>query len=414
MLLLEQCEQLSLNGDSALLSKAAFRFQRDAVTPAQLWWRLDLLHEKLISKGEKRKLYRWVCFLKDAVSQTKLLSGNDVCKWLHMRSSDLPHNALPHHVATSTGLIAFIAFVLRDGRTSSIIDFCRSLLANICARAVAHLTGPVEIIIGDDIAPLRVLPGGLVQGSADAISSRHAMVWQTWQNEWLAMHEQQELSSLPDDASLLLTDLVKFSFEIDRRRRSTNKHIWPRDSQTGMTLHSVLKGLVVFLSHHLDDFVLNYFVHEHDCSEAVPSRRRSNGGGEVAKRIQMSADTIFEIIQDAKDSGLSMREAVNFLKRSGRLSAAAGTHPNATDAWMRRHQKIYDDRAVIAFAGTNHLNLIADGSKHAGKEVLVTVAYSWENNTAAFAPVQVIMPLDDIAPGEMDLTSLIEKLAKDV
>ena len=71
-------------------------------------------------------------------------------------------------------------------------------------------------------------------------------------------------------------------------------------------------------------------------------------------------------------------------------------------------------RAVIAFAGTNHLNLIADGSKHAGKEVLVTVAYSWENNTAAFAPVQVIMPLDDIAPGEMDLTSLIEKLAKDV
>ena len=51
-------------------------------------------NEKLISKGEKRKLYRWVCFLKDAVSQTQLLSGNDVCKWLHMRSSDLPHNVI--------------------------------------------------------------------------------------------------------------------------------------------------------------------------------------------------------------------------------------------------------------------------------------------------------------------------------
>jgi hypothetical protein len=36
------------------------------------------------------------------------------------------------------------------------------------------------------------------------------------------------------------------------------------------------------------------------------------------------------------------------------------------------------------------------------------------NRTAAVCPIQVIMPMDAVAPGEMDLTNLIEKLAQDL
>lgn len=410
MLLLDQCQQLSLTEDSGLLSKAAFRVEGHG-EPAQLWWCLSFLHEKLVGKGEKRKYFRWVTFFRDSVKQTRLLSG-DVQDWLHMKSADLPHNALPHHVAKSSAVLSFLAFVLRDARSQSIISFCRDWIPTICGRAMSHMRGPCEMVLSDDLPPLRVLPGGLVEGLASAISGRHAMVWQTWQSEWMAMFEQGELSSQPNDSGVLLTDLVRFCFEIDRKRRSKDKHVWPRDSQTGMTLHCVLTALVAFLAHRLDSFVLDHFMSEHDCSASVPSRRRSNGG-QVAKRVQMTADTIFELIDKSKDAGLSVREGVNFLKNTERLSIVAGAHPNATDAWMRRHQQIYDNRAVVAFAGATHICLVADGSRHANKEVLVTVAWSWENSTAAICPVQVIMPLDQIAPGEMDLTHLIEQLAQD-
>ena len=121
MLLLEQCQQLSLTQDSALLSKLAFRVERAGGDP-QLWWCLNFLHEKLTSKGEKRKLYRWICFFRESVLQTKLVLEN-VEEWLHMRKNDLPHNALLHHVATSEAIIAFVAFVLRDARKESLIFF---------------------------------------------------------------------------------------------------------------------------------------------------------------------------------------------------------------------------------------------------------------------------------------------------
>ena len=84
------------------------------------------------------------------------------------------------------------------------------------------------------------------------------------------------------------------------------------------------------------------------------------------------------------------------------------------DAWMRRLQSIYDSRATISFAGTSHINLIADASRHSNKEVLVTAAWSWGNQTAAMCNCQVILPLDQLAPNEIDLTDLVETLAKEL
>ena len=411
MILLDQCQQLSLTQDSELPSKAAFRVDRRAAEPSQLWWCLSYLHERLLSKGENRKLYTWVCFFREAVKRTQLLE-EDSDLWVRVRGCDLPQNALLEHVATSRALIAFMVFVLRDSRTQSVREFFGGWISTISARAMAKLTRPCDITLGNNMPVLRVLPGGSVEGLPVVLSSRHAMVWQSWKSEWMGMLEQGDLSSPPDGPSVLLTDLVKFCCLIDRRRRSMNMHIWSRQSLTGATLHCIMVGLVEFLACHLDSFVLNHFVLEHDCSGAVPSaRRRSNGGGQ--KRVQMPADSIFEVLETAKNKGFSVREAAKFLKDNERLSVVAGIHENATDAWVRRHQTIYDNRAVIALAGATHINVVADGSRHSSKEVLVSVAWSWENQTAAIPPVQVIMPLDELAPGEMELNSLIEKLAQD-
>ena len=56
---------------------------------------------------------------------------------------------------------------------------------------------------------------------------------------------------------------------------------------------------------------------------------------------------------------------------------------------------------------------MADASTHGGKEVLVSICYSHESSTAAFATIQVILPGNKVAPMEMEMTSLVEKLAQD-
>ncbi len=211
---------------------------------------------------------------------------------------------------------------------------------------------------------------------------------------------------------MLLTDLVKFCFEVDRQRKSAGRNVWKKDSPSGRTLRIVLSGLIAFLGRQIDDFVLNNYALQHDCSGALPSRRRVSCDAAV-KRVQMEPDTIFELISAAKESGLSVREALKLFGNAGRLSNMAGCHPNVCDAWMRRHQAIYDDRATVSFAGATHLNLVADSSRHSNKECLVSVGWSWQHQTAAHCNLQVILPLDTLAAGELDLTSLIEKLAKD-
>ena len=410
MLLQEQCQLVALTEDCDLLSRSGYVVQTGD-EPDRLWWSLSHLNEKLLSKGENRTLYRWVCFVKQSVEQTALLQDQAVDKWLHTRSNDLPDRALRDHAATSTGIIAFLMFFLRDGRTPSLRSHFRSWLPQICSKAMSCVTDTAEMSL-EGMVTVQVLPGGLVEGIVQALSYRHSMVLQTWQTEWALMREAGELHSDLDEMDrVLLVDLLIFCCLVDRRRRAAGKHVWPRQSPTGSTLFSVQKGLLFFLARNLDMHVLQSYVREHDCSAAIPSRRRLKSGSE-AKRVQMNPDTIYELVHAAKESGLSAREALTFLSNSTRLSATAGCHPNVIDAWMWRFQIIYDQRAVVSMASATHLNLVSDASKHSGKEVLVTVAWSWENQTAAMCNAQVILPMDSLAPSELDLTSLVEKMAQ--
>ena len=207
-----------------------------------------------------------------------------------------------------------------------------------------------------------------------------------------------------------LVDLVNFAFQVQRHRRSAAKKIWPATSVSGTCLMQLQKGIVKFLSSKLDQYVLEHYMSEHDYAAVLPSNKRRKSGH--CKKVSLPPDSIWEIVVAAKESGLSGREALKFLKTSERLSSVAGCHENAIDAWMRRLQWIYDGRVVSSLAGCSHLNLLCDGSRHSGKEVLVSMAWSWEMKTAAACNVQVVLPLEKLAPCEMDLTDLIESLAK--
>jgi hypothetical protein len=174
----------------------------------------------------------------------------------------------------------------------------------------------------------------------------------------------------------------------------------------------------------LDVFVIHWYIPHHDTSRLPSARRRSGEGlqheenfpGQVAirkkQRVSMNVESIWEVLCQERDSSLTTKQALEVLKKPS-LAQTGGCTGTAVDSWQRRSQALYDERAALTMLGASHYNLISDASTHAGRELLVSILYSWENDCAAFANNQVILPLNIIAPSELELTSLVEQLAKD-
>ena len=387
----------------------------------QLWWSLKFLHERFAEKGDKRSFYKWLQFFIHGVKDTKCLSdAASEDDWVHCRRAQQSDSELQETVARSVAIIAFLGYCLRDSRTKDAITFCQLWIPKLCSRALWHHVDCVALNL-DNMQALTVHPNGHVTGLAAALAAKHAMVEQVWKSEWQTMLQANQLTSPLDDAdSVLLSDLFRFAFTVQRQRRAAQKHIWPASSPSGVCLLALQAAVVKFVAEQVDKYVFDFYIPEHDTQQVVPSnRRRSRGAEEAApdakrQKVSMPPDTIWEVVTAARGSGLSGREALKFLQKSERLCSSAGCHPNTMDSWMRRLQSIYDERATLAFAGASHLNLIADASRHSNKEVLVTAAWSWENQTIAMCNCQVILPLEQLAPNEIDLTDLLETLAQEL
>ena len=403
-LLHAECKQASFAEDNDLFSISGY-----VADNSTIWWSLSPLRDKLAQKGESRVFFKWVKFFIHGVLQSEW-AGDNQDDWIHTRKAQQVANEVHETVATSQAIVAFLGFTLRDSRTHSLIDHAKSWLPKLCHRAVVCCNDNADIEMLD-MMPITVTAAGMVTRFMRSLSDIHVTVMTTFQTEWDSMVDAGELThSLDGQDCLPLIDLVLFAFRVERHRRAAGKHVWPSSGKSGTCLAKLQKGIVKFLSHHIDRYVMEYYMTEHDHQAVVPSnkRRKSN----QSTKITVPPDTIFEIVKTARDSGLSVREALKFLKNSDRLSAAAGCHENVIDTWTRRLQWIYDTRAVFSMAGSTHLNLVCDGSRHSGKEVMVSMAWSWQNKTAAACNVQVILPLDKLAPSELDLTDLIESLAQ--
>ena len=98
-------------------------------------------------------------------------------------------------------------------------------------------------------------------------------------------------------------------------------------------------------------------------------------------------------------TGKNVRQSLEFCR--SRLSKA-GVHENAADAWVTRRQIIYDQRLVSSLVGASHFNLVSDASKHSGVEVLASVIFRHENQTAGcnhyrrFFPVMLCWLLQNL------------------
>lgn len=423
MLLQGQCQRLTLEEDPALLSKTGF-LVTTGDGQQKLWWSLDFLFDKFKANGETRKLFKWLQFFQAGVASTELCSDELFC---HTRQTTLPVQALHENVATTSAIVAFFFYISKESRTSTIMKLVQGLLSGICNRAGLTLNVARNIPL-ENLLPLTISPAGLVTGLEEMLSTRHRTCFVVWQKEWQNMFDNGDLCeplTSEENVAVTLQELVKFTFSVEKRRRTAGAHPWRADSAIGTCLRRTQKALVDFLAHGLDAYVTQVYMAQHDTSKIPPSRRRLSSHtaedtgaapGQVVQRrkrkVCMNPEAIFELLSQERDTSVTMRQALGLL-HSTRLSQSAGCSQTAVDSWQRRTQEIYDSRAALSMTGAMHFNLISDASTHAGKELLVSILWSHQAQTAAFANNQVILPMSSIAPSEMELTSLVEQLAQD-
>ena len=366
--------------------------------------------------GEKHVLCtNGAFFFKQSLEQSGLLTDNFVCR-THFFGQHLPANALDDNVAESRAILAYLYFMVQNGRKEGFVQQASQLLCRMFNRiceAYSHDSQLNLDIVLETGNRLVVNPqSGLIQGLCDFISQRHRAALQAWINVWTGMFNENLLTCpmTEETDQLPVRDVVMFAFWANRFRKQRRKAPWDGNTPSGSMILALVRALINFCSDGLVCYIVGQYQLEHDVGKAVPSRRLSGGDG---AKVSMSADSIWEVLEHAGGSSVSAREALTIIGPNSRLSSAGGCCENAVDSWVRRWQIIYDERAAFTTTGARHYNLVADSSTHSGKDCLVSVLWCHENDCAVFAPVQVMLTGDTLYAGEIDLTSLAEKLAKD-
>ena len=406
-LLHENCQQPTVDADGCLPSKSVYLVH---APEEDLFWALDYLHDRLKLWGEKRTLYKWRTFVAESLQKCVLVSRSFVCH-LHFSGRDLPPSALDDNVASTRAVLTYLFTIMEAGRKDDMVQQVFQLLCRICNRVCETFChdspGYKMDLMLDDESRLEVCAqSGLVGGMQDFVSAKHRTAWQAWAKLWADMYS----------AGLLSVDVGhwKTSCTLLSQPPAFNG-----SSKAKLGIMNLLQVLLWFYFKGASSTFCPracFFTSLASISasmmyttKAVPSRQKGGSG-----KVAMSVDAIWDLLEHAGSTGVSAREALKVIGPGSRLSQAGGCHENSVDPWVRRRQIIYDQRATYSVSGANHYNLCADGSTHSGKDVLVSVIWCHQNNAAVLPAIQALLPCDAICPEELDLTSLVEELAKDL
>ena len=104
-------------------------------------------------------------------------------------------------------------------------------------------------------------------------------------------------------------------------------------------------------------------------------RRKSRSDRPV--RVEVDPETIWALMESAKYSSVSLRQAL-LLKKDDSMSSPelAGASEAKAEYWSRKITGLYINRVQNVFKMVTQLSLVADASTHSGKEILVSCAYA--------------------------------------
>ena len=72
---------------------------------------------------------------------------------------------------------------------------------------------------------------------------------------------------------------------------------------------------------------------------------------------------------------------------------------------------MYHERAKESFYGQEHINIVADAGTHSCKEVFAAVAYSWARDVAAYPPMQILLPGNQVTCVEQEMADDVAVLS---
>ena len=413
----DQCKKFVVDEDPALPSKTCFQVE----TTMDLVWQLNYCYDSFKQHGETRALFKWCQYVYTATKESGFWTNDNSESFIfHFRSPRSPPGYLTDSVCSTVGILSFFFTYVHKGRIARLVNFVSGWVTSICDRTVANFESDFVISEETVFPQVRVLSGGIVSGLIHSLDGLHSTVLQAWLSQWNSMHSTG-LLTLPlivhnrgeEERVVLLKDLVQFALHSQRTRKLARRNAWSEERPIGKYLLQITRGLIKFLAARLEDIVKGQFLNDdYQIVRVAPARRLSGSNSTKSKQTTfMSVEAIWEVLQTMQDEGVSTRDTLRTVKNP-RLSNAGGSNENAQDSWIRKLASMYDDKVMYSLAGCNHLNLVSDASTHAGKEVLVSLIWSHENQMGAFSNLQQILPGTVVTPNELELTPIVEVLAK--
>ena len=414
MLRHEGCDKWTLADDPHLLSKCAYYTLGPAEDQGgyQFYWSLSYVHERLNQAGEKRAYYKWAVHVKQTLHKSEFMV-DDVNHGVHIKSSADPPGALSENVCSTKGMLVYLLSIMQCSKTPTVLNHVENWIREVTRLAMRAAVQPREVVVSDTRS-LMIQRGGLVEGLPGYIRSIHKSVLDGLSQAWEDLHGRERHLCQTDESGqplpVMMEDLICFLFCVEQRRKAARKHPWPVTSKTASVLRTLQRSFIISLSDLIEDYVALVYQMEHDVAKAPPGREL--GTGRRKSKTAVPPETIWELLQAARESRISAQAAMRMGSRPSLSGPAAGAHEGSIKPWERRKQNIYNKRASLSFGGCCHFNIVADTSTHGsdGREILVAVAWSHENKTACHMMVQEILPGSAILPDEF---SLVEALSRE-
>ncbi len=371
------------------------------------WWEVRFLHAELQRlHGERRQLTRWVVWVV-ATLATVAVPGHPPY-YLPPRSEPL---CLEAGVVSTIGMLLLFWVAAGTARKMHVKAAFSSYLRHSLQRC-ARVTDDSVLEVDPGVV-LQVGRGGQASGFHAVVeaANRHPSFVASVKDVWDALHGPNalelygaEIGQRWESSTHDIADIATFAamaLSIRGKRRVANSAAWT-------TLVTSLRRVVLtWAVPNLIRYIHEWHAPRYGLSGPAPARRRSLSDSDQRPYVQISAEEAWSILEDARRSGTSPRQALLVRRRD----AAAGCHETQASTWLHKLEVLYWNKQALLFSGIRHLSLVADPSIHSNRNTMVAAAYSWEKDEGTYPAVQFIPPGKDLTPLDTEMPLSLVELA---
>ena len=397
----DDLKRLTVDQDSAFLSKSCYQRQSDN----SFHWCLNYTHDVFRGYGDKRQLNKWCRFVKDIVVKSEMFDNDDPDVVFTLRDSD-QDSISESSLASTKGLLAFLfVYTQQSCRNETMVDKMTQWILKICDRAVSSELGPHLHAQGNEalfvLAMNGVMPDLPVDASGcvsvnllESVKTYEGRCREAFAKMWQELHAADILTApLDSRPEPLLRDILMFGLKALKFRRQNKRDSWTKRGPILTLLQSLCRAVVTLLSQRLEVFVACVYCPARNTERVAPARSWKYDDKEVSgkrRRVTMTVEAIWETLQSGINYQVSAHDSVRMQQNSA-ITDSGGATDSQVNYWHRKAIALYESQLNLSLVGAYQFNVVSDASTHAGgKNVLLSIIWSRENQTAAFASLQVI------------------------